>query len=597
MLAELLIRDLALIERADLAFGPGLNVITGETGAGKSLLVGALELLLGAKPKPGRVRTGAAKATVEARFVLEAAAVSGSLARWARRYNPELGAEWKSLRREGTRGEERELILGRSLTADGRTRSYVNNRPVTREALLELAPRLFEIHGQNDPQRLHDPAEQLRLLDGFGKLEAPLRAYREARAKWQSLVDEALRLEREAADRGARLDLARFQLSELAAAAPDPEEKARLEPEREILRHAAAIGQGLAQACEDLSDADGSAQERIRRAQRFLETWKGQVSALAEPFESLAEAEVHLSDASRALRSLGERLETDPERLEQVEARLAELERLERKYKTDVAGLAARRHELEGEVARLESDEAKHGTHEAEIAAARAAVLARGGELRRARKALRSKLVKAVESVFRDLGLANARFDVKLGQRGDPDSSSEGGLTAANASDPAVIDADRARFGERGIDRIEFVLSANPGEPLQKLRQVASGGETSRIMLALRSALADAGEKRTLLFDEIDAGVGGRLGPVVGAHLAKLGRFHQVLCVTHLPAIAAMADKHLKATKRVEGGRTVTRVEELSGEPRVLEIADMIAGGAAHETAKAEARRLLGLAS
>lgn len=592
MLAELLIRDLALIERAELSFGPGLNVITGETGAGKSLLVGALELLLGERPKPGRVRTGAEKATVEARFVLEPAALTGSLARWARRYNPELGQDWKVSRKSGTRGEGLELILSRSVTADGRTRSYVNNRPVTREALLELAPRLFEIHGQNDHQRLHDPSEQLRLLDGFGKLDAPLRAYREARAKWQKLVDEALRLEREAADRVGRIDLARFQLAELAAAAIDPEEKARLEPERQILRHAAAIGQGLAQACEELADIDGSAQERIRRAQRFLETWKGQVSALAEPAESLAAAEVHLAEAARALRSLEGRLESDPERLEHVEARLAEIERLERKYKTDVAGLAERRRELEAEVARLEQDEAKHGATAEEIAQARADVLVRGGELRRARKALRSKLVKSVGAAFRDLGLGNASFDVKLGQRGE-----EEGLTAANPADPAVIEADRALFGERGIDRIEFVLSANPGEPLQKLRQVASGGETARIMLALRGALADAGEKRTLLFDEIDSGVGGRLGPVVGAHLAKLGRFHQVLCVTHLPAIAAMADKHLKVTKRVEGGRTATRVEELSGEPRVLEIADMIAGGAAHETAKAEARRLLGLAS
>jgi DNA repair protein RecN (Recombination protein N) len=592
MLAELLIRDLALIEHAELSFGPGLNAITGETGAGKSLLVGALELLLGSRPKPGRVRTGAEKATVEARFVIPPAAVSGSLARWAKRYNPELGQEWKASRKSGSRGEERELILSRSVTADGRTRAYVNNRPVTREALIELAPRLFEIHGQNDHQRLHDPSEQLRLLDGFGKLDAPLRAYREARTTWQKLVDEALRLEREAADRGGRLDLARFQLAELQAAAPDPEEKARLGPEREILRHAAAIGQGLAQACEELSEIDGSAQERIRRAQRFLDTWKAQVSALSEPAESLAEAEVHLADAARALRSLGDRLESDPERLEHVEARLAELERLERKHRTDVAGLVARRGELEVEVAKLEQDEARHGANTGEIATARAEVLVRGGELRRARKGLRTKLVKAVTTAFRDLGLGSASFDLKLGQRGE-----EEGLTAANPADPAVIEADRALFGERGIDRIEFVLSANPGEPLQKLRQVASGGETARIMLALRSALADAGERRTLLFDEIDSGVGGRLGPVVGAHLAKLGKFHQVLCVTHRPAIAAIADKHLKVAKRVDGGRTATRVEELSGEPRVLEIADMIAGGAAHETAKAEARRLLGLAS
>jgi DNA repair protein RecN (Recombination protein N) len=330
----------------------------------------------------------------------------------------------------------------------------------------------------------------------------------------------------------------------------------------------------------------------VKHAARFLETWRQQVSAIAEPCDDLEAAQVHLADAVRALRTLADRLEVDPERLEQVEGRLAEIERCERKYKTDSAGLVARLRELEAEVAGLEKDAQNQGHLAAEIAKARALVLERGGELRRARKALRAKLVKAVTKSFEELGLAHAQFDLKLGQRGE-----EEGLTAADPTDPAVIEADRVRFGERGMDRIEFVLAANPGELLHKLRQVASGGETARIMLALRSVLAEAGESRTLLFDEIDAGVGGRLGPTVGAHLQKLGRFHQVLCVTHLPAIAAIARKHLKAAKSVEGGRTRTHVAELAGEARVLEIADMIAGGAAHETAKAEARRLMGLAT
>ena len=241
MLVELVIHDLALIEQASLALGPGLNVITGETGAGKTLLVGALELLLGGRPKPGRVRAGAKQATVEARFVVSVDSGGASVARWARRHMTPMLADWR-----GDAKDEREIVVSRTVQADGRTRAYVNGHPVTREALAELAPRLFEIHGQNDHQKLHDPAEQLRLLDDFGELGQSVAAYRAARARWSELVDEALRLEREGRDRQQRLELARAQLSEIEALAPDPDEKARLVPERDWLRLGAGLKAGLA---------------------------------------------------------------------------------------------------------------------------------------------------------------------------------------------------------------------------------------------------------------------------------------------------------------------------------------------------------------
>jgi len=584
MLVELIIRDLAIIEHATLSFGSGLNVISGETGAGKSLLVGALELLLGTRPKPGRVRTGADKAVVEGRFVVPPGRDGASVARWARRHMPQLVTEWSR-----TPTEEHELILGRSVFADGKTRAYVNNRPVTREALADLAPRLFEIHGQNDHQKLHDPSEQLRLVDSFGKFEAAVGAYREARDAWRTLADRAERLRADATTRRDALDLARFQRGELEAARVRPEERTELEPERELLRHAATLKEGLARVVGELSESDGALVDRLRATVRYLEGWKAQIAALGPASESLETALVHLDDGARALQSLSERLEVDPARLEELETRLAELEKLERKYRVDGAGLVAKLEELRAQVARLEADEASAETLGAELAAARAVVLARAGDLRRARKAVRPKLVKAVEKAFADLGLPKASFDIRVAQRADEDS-----LSTGDPSETSVIEADRARFGERGMDRIEFLLAANPGEPLAKLEQVASGGETARIMLALRSALSTAGESRTLLFDEIDSGVGGRLGPAVGAHLKGLGEHHQVLCVTHLPAIAAMAQRHLKAAKSVEGGRTRTFVEDLRDEARVQEIADMIAGGADQETARAEARRLLG---
>jgi DNA repair protein RecN (Recombination protein N) len=585
MLVELVIRDLALIEEARLSFGPGLNAITGETGAGKTLVVGALELLLGERAKPGRVRSGAARASVEARFAVPSGPAGAAVARWARRHMPQLLEEWRELERE----DERELVVARTISADGRTRAWVNGRPIQRIALVDLAPRLFEIHGQHGHQRLFDAGEQLRLLDAFGGLEPKVKRYRDARETWRSLVDEAARLQREQEARRDRLDLARFQLGEIAAAAPDPEERARLAPERELLRNAAGLKDGLANLSNEISESDDALLDRLRRAERFVAMWKTQVGDLAPAHEALEAAALHLDEAARSLASLAERLEIDPARLEAVEDRLAELERLERKYKTDVSGLIARRRELEAEIARLETDEHSLEGLAEKVAAARADLVALGGELRRSRKALRSKLAKAVVATFGELGLADARFDVVLGQRVGEDESVPG-----PSLDPAALAADAARFGERGLDRIEFTLSANPGEPLQKLRHVASGGETARIMLALRSVLAAAGGGRTLVFDEIDSGVGGRLGPVVGAHLKKLAEHHQVLCVTHLPAIAAAAHAHLRVSKVVEGDRARTRVEELAGDAREREIADMIAGGAGEATARAEARRLLG---
>ena len=585
MLVELEISDLALIERAELSFGPGLNVITGETGAGKSLLVGALELLLGEKPKTAIVRSGAARATVEGRFRVPAGA--SSVQRWARQYAPELLEDWDA----DPKTTERELALVRTVSADGRTRAYVNARPVTREALAELAPRLFEIHGQNDHQRLHDPSEQLRLLDGFGKLDGLVAQYKAAREAWSTLVDEALRLEREAGERQDRLDLARFQLQELVAANPEAGERARLEPERELLRHAAGMKQGFAELLAGLADGDDAALDRVRHAQRFLDGWRTKVAALEGAATDLEAAFAHLDEAVRALRSLGDSLEVDPRRLEEIEERLAELERLERKYRTDAAGLVERRGELEAEIARLERDEQDSEGLADAIAKARAKVLSQGGALRRARHALREKLVKAVHKALKELGLSNATFDVRIGARSENEDS------AGAPTSRAEIEADLQRFGERGMDRVEFLLAANPGEPMNRLREVASGGETARIMLALRGVLAEAGERRSLLFDEIDSGVGGRLGPTVGAHLRKLGAHHQVLCVTHLPAIAAMASVHQRVEKKIDGGRTRTRVEALDGERRVREIADMIAGGKDQETARAEARRLMELAT
>jgi len=567
MLQELCIENLALFERAEVAFGPGLNVITGETGAGKSLLIDALELLLGERPRASLVRKGAAEARVTGRFLVPAGAL------------PE---EW---REEG----ERELILARTLSPEGRTRAWIDHRPATARVLRELAALLVEVHGQNEHQRLFQASEQTRLLDEFGALAPQLAAYREARTRWLALRTELAGFEERARDRAEREDLLRFQARELAEARPSAAEDAELRNERELLRHAAGIAAELGALVAELSEEDGSALERLQRAGRVLERWESKLSAAGPCAGEIRAALAHLEEATAALARLVAGSESSPARLEAVESRLARLEELQRKYRTDSAGLEARALESARELAALGTQAQDFEDLRARCGAALAGLESAAGVLGKARRALRTRLEKAVRASLAELGLERASFEVRVEPRARPD------LHSPNATEQRTRELeDERRFGVDGADEVAFLLAANPGEDRQPLARVASGGEAARIMLALRTALALRQTIPTLVFDEIDAGVGGRLGPKVGEHLRALGKEHQVLCVSHLPAIAALAERHFKVVKSVQGGRTRTGVELLGGNARVEEIADMIAGGAAHATARAEARRLLG---
>ena len=576
MLVELLIRDFALIDELKLSFGPGLNAITGETGSGKSLLVGSLEALLGQRPKGGPadwVRRGAKRARVEGRFALVDGPLAERVTAWLSEHLPEIPAEWEE------DGEERELVLSRALGLDGRTKAYVNHRSVTRRALSGLATMLFEIHGQNEHQRLLEPSEQLRLVDAMGEHAGLLQKYRKARTAWREAVERARELEASQAERRRRLIDLRFQHEELEGAELSTGERGELGDERQLLRAAEDLGRELSGLLDSLSEADGAALERLRNADRLLDRWRDRINALTEPHNSLREALVHLEDACMALVSFADSVESNPARLEQVESRLAELDRLERKYSADAEQLLTLADELRVEIEELEeTEESREGAGE-EIEALRKELDKRALGLTKARKKLGPRMCKAVMTALKDLGMDGAHFEVEVAQR--------------KAEDELEL------FGANGVDRIEFLLGANPGEPVRPLRYVASGGEAARIMLALRSVLsvgpAPAGRgERTLVFDEIDSGVGGHLAPKVAGHLRTLAIGDQVLCVTHLPAIAAAADMHLKVSKREKGERWHTVVAELEGDDRVLEVADMIGGGAGHQTARAEARRLLG---
>ncbi|MEZ6018388.1 MAG: DNA repair protein RecN [Planctomycetota bacterium] len=581
MLIELAIRDLALIERADLEFGPGLNVVSGETGAGKSLLVDALGLLLGSRARAALVRRGAERARVEGRFVLPLDGYGEVVARWLREHLPEALDE-----REDE--HELELVLARTVGADGKSRAHVNHRPATQGLLRDLAALLVEVHGQHDNQALFEPAEQLRLLDTFAGLEPKLGEYVERRRRWLERAERLVSLDTGETERLQRLDLLRFQVGELSEARPVPGEDDGLRSERAILRHAAELGHELGAVVGDLSEGDTPALDAVRRAERVLERWAERIGDLAEPAAALREASALLEDAARALTGFLDGLEHDPVRLEEVEARLTLLERLARKHGVDVGALAARREALEAEVQGLSADTEGREQLEAEVARLERAAAEAAQKLGEARAKALKKLAKAVESGLADLGLERAKFSSKL--------VSHGALAPApNAPLGAVAELERRRrvLGPTGAEDVEFLLAANPGEEAGPLRHVASGGEAARILLALRGALAVKRSTPTLVFDEVDAGVGGRLGPKVASHLEALGEHHQVLCVTHLPAIAARAARHLCVAKEVSEGRTRTSVRLLAGEARVAEIADMIAGGADAATARAEAVRLL----
>lgn len=572
MLTELVIRDLALIESAEVELSAGLNALTGETGAGKSLFVGSLELLRGETPRGGAaswVRREAEHARVEGRFQLTDPLVRARVAACLAEELPELGAELASgLAAEG----ELELILGRTLGRDGRTRAHVNQRPVPLRALAKLAALVLEIHGQNDHQRLLDPLEQLRLFDAFAGLDELRGEYASRRAAWRAKREALARLNERGEERRQRLELLRFQRLELSEARLVAGEPAALREERELLRSAGELRTQLGAVVEALLDSEGAALDRVKAAGRTLERWSARLPRLAGALEALQSAEVHLADAGAAVTSLLQGVNDDPARLEALEARLAELERLARKYHCDEDGLpevlAAREHELEA----LEGSGASAEELAAELEDARAELDEVARELVKKRRAAAPRLDRAVKKSLDTLGLANARFEVALRPRGEGEDE---------------------RYGPLGIEELEFLLASNPGEPCLALARVASYGEAARIMLALRTVLSAGDRGRTLVFDEIDSGVGGRLGPEVGGALRALGEHHQILCVTHLPAIAAAAARHLSISKAVQAGRTRTTIAVLEGEPRVAEVADMIAGGADQQTARAEARRLL----
>ena len=549
MLLELRVENLLLIERAQLRLAPGLNVLTGETGAGKTVLAHALDLLLGGKARSGIVRPGAAEAYVEGVFELPDA------------LRGELG--------ERLPADAEEVVLARRVSAEGRTRAYVNGRSASAGDLRELAEPLIAFYGQHEHRRLTLSSTQLDVLDGFCGPEQAARRARaaDAWARVRALEGTLAELRERAGSRERELDLLAFELAEIEEVAPSVEEKRELEAERGRLRHLEALRGAALAAVEAIApeDGDGGASTLLARAGVELDGVAGvdaSLDPLVERFRALA---LEADDLAGELRRYAEGLEAEPGRLDAVETRLAAVERLERKHGGSVEAVLAhaeacrrRRDELLG------ASEALEGA-EASLAEARAALAAASEELRAARAAAGPALAESVRERLADLAMDGASFEVALHER-EP--------------------------GPTGADTVEFLIAANPGVPAGPLRDIASGGELSRVMLALMGVANEDGGA-TLVFDEVDAGIGGVTARAVGEQLRALAAARQVICITHLPQVASMAARHFSIAKDTSTDPAVTTVTELASDAVVGELVRMLGADSGDLAARRHAQELL----
>lgn len=519
MLTELHIEQMGVIAELELVLGPGLCVLSGETGAGKTMLIEAINLLVGGRADALVVRDGATEARVEGRFVVD----------------------------------DEELVLARVVPADGRSRAYVNGRLATAGTLAELGAKLVDLHGQHAHQSLLATSVQRSALDRFGGVD--LEPLRSARARVTELEAALAALGGDGRARAREIDLLRFQIEELdAAAVEDEDEDARLDEEEALLADAAAHREAALHAVEVLTEESGAV-DAVRSAVALL-NGRG---PFGEHERRLRELALELDDVGAELRRAGEGIDEDPERLAMIRQRRHTLRELRRKYGDTLAEVMAFHRETAERLAELESYETRAARLESDREQALVAVRRAEAAVGRARRAVAPELATEVAGHLRTLAMPKARVEIEVG------------------ADPG--------------DEVAFLLGANPGEPALPLARVASGGELARTMLALRLVLTEAPD--TLVFDEVDAGIGGSAAVAVGRALARLGHRHQVLVVTHLAQVAALADAHLLVTKGEVGGRTSTRVTRVEGEARIEEISRMLSGRTDSAAARTHAEELL----
>jgi DNA repair protein RecN (Recombination protein N) len=526
------------VERVRVRFHSGLNLLTGETGSGKSIVVDALGLVLGGRASADMVRSDTDRARISAIF--EA---------------PRHKACQALLETAGVPVEDGELLIEREVLAGGKSRAFLGNRPVTAALLRELAPFLGDIHGQHEQQELFSSEAQLDLLDEFAGVERQRLLAGELFRHWRELQDELEELNRSEQEKLRMLDLWSFQRKEIEAAGLKSGEDAQLENERLVLKNVAKLQESASVAYSALYDSPESVATQIRLALKKLEELCRIDNSLETVAETLRSAAIGVDDASDSVRDYLERLEADPNRLEDVESRLALIDRLKRKYGSNLDEVLAFLEQVRGQIDAVETAGERKVKLEQEVAGASAAYGDAAAELTKLRKSAAQKLAKKVEDELDSLALESAVFR---------------------------IDVHAASWSENGADRVEFLISANAGEEPRTLDKVASGGELSRIALALKTSAGLGARKnavhRTLVFDEIDSGIGGSVAEAVGRRLKKISASNQVLCVTHLAQVAGFADHHYFVEKREVKGRTFAEIEELTGPARTREVGRMLSG-------------------
>ena len=560
MLEELSVRDFALIDRLSVSFSGGLSILSGETGAGKSLLIGAIGFLLGGKADTGVIRTGAEEALVTG--IIDVSR------------NPEARA-W--LEGRGIDAEDGRVLIRRGIKANGRGSVFIQNQPCLRADLAELTSLLVDLHGQHEHQSLMAAENHRKLLDRYARIEAQVEAFSirfaELSAKRKS-YESALASEKE---RTREIEFLRYAVDEIGKARLKKGEEADLEAEERLLAQHEKLFAAADQAHGCLSgggDAGGAgALAELRRLRAALEAAQAIDPGLADLARRVDDSFYELEDVADSLRGYLGNLRYSPERLEEIETRLADIHKLKKKYGSSVEEILARLVEDQERLSRLETwEEDKEGLA-AEIAELEASVLEEALALSARRQEAARSLQSRVESILKTLGMPNARFFVRVGRK-EPE-----------AGKPVV--------GPAGVDEIEFMIAPNPGESAKPLSRIASGGELSRVALAAKTVLAETDTVDTLIFDEVDAGIGGEVAVAVGEHLSTLGRRRQVLCITHLASIAARADNQYRVEKEVSDGRTSTRLSRMEGRARAEEIARMLAGDPDEEASIAHAVELL----
>lgn len=560
MLQELYISNFALIDDITVDFSKGLNIFTGATGVGKSLLMGALNFLLGSRVSSDIARDAKKEAMVVGVFALKDNVVREQL---------------EAIVDDILDGE---IVIQRSLSHSGRNRCRVNNRPITVPTLKEIGERLVDIHGQHEHESLINTANQLAILDTFGKVDG-------ARKKFSDIYKKAVEKEiylrslQENRDiRRREIDLCRFEVAEIENAGIKPGELEQLEDERNVLVNAETICDVMTSGFENLYGIDNSVIERLKGIAGDLEKIAEFDNGFVTMVDGCNQSIYQLEEVAIGLRDGNEKFTTDPDRLAEIEERIDTIRKLKNKYGQSVADIIDHHKKAKQRLTLLIGEDDDFGASEGILKKLKKDVITTGRRLTSMRKKASARLSKLIKDELGELGIPDGRFEVNIACSGECD------------------DADRFRLSDitrTGFDCIEFMFSSNPGEETQPLRKIASGGEISRVMLALKRQLASVDNTPVLVFDEIDANIGGRMGRVIGEKLKTVSLHHQIICITHLPQIASYADKHLKVNKIVSDGRTTTEINILEDDARLEEIAEMIRGEEKTDVTRKQASEML----